>query len=86
MTVSYALPDSKKLNLLLTREFPSVLLGAMRDAYTTHEQYDAAGRKAYLQADGAKIDAVLTSGIVGLKADEVALMPNLKIVSVFAAG
>ena len=84
--MSYALPDSKKLNLLLTREFPSDLLGAMRAAYTTHEQYDPAGRKAYLQANGAKIEAVLTSGIVGLKADEIALMPNLKVVSVFAAG
>lgn len=84
--MSYALPDSKKLNVLVTREFPSVLRNAMRDNYTTHEQFDAAERKAYLQANGAKIEAVLTSGIVGLKADEIALMPNLKIVSVFAAG
>ena len=85
-TAPYALADSKALNLLVTREFQPDLIEPIEAAYTTHQIYDAEERRTYLAAHGAEIEAVLTSGIVGLKADEIALMPNLKIVHVFAAG
>jgi lactate dehydrogenase-like 2-hydroxyacid dehydrogenase len=84
--MTYALKDSKSLNLLVTRDFPADLIDPIRAAYTTYEHYDAAKRLAWLRENGAKIEAVLTSGIVGLKADEIAAMPNLKIAHVFAAG
>jgi len=84
--MSYALTNPKSLNLLVTRDFPEDLIGPIRAAYTTHEHYDAAKRLAWLKENGATIEAVLTSGIVGLKEAEIALMPNLKIVQVFAAG
>jgi lactate dehydrogenase-like 2-hydroxyacid dehydrogenase len=82
----YALPNAKTLNVLVTREFQSELKEPIEANYTAHNHFDAKGRLDWLKANGAKIEAVLTSGIVGLKADEIALMPNLKIVQVFAAG
>ena len=43
-------------------------------------------RDEFLEQHGGEIEAVLTSGMVGLSADEIALMPKLKVVQTFAVG
>jgi len=83
---TYALKDSRALNVLITREFHPELIDPMNAAYTLHHAYEKDERKKLLEAQGAKIQAVLTSGMVGLDADEIALMPNLKVIQTFAVG
>jgi lactate dehydrogenase-like 2-hydroxyacid dehydrogenase len=83
---SYGLTDSHALNMLVTREFHAELIDPLDAAYTLRHAYDKDERKTFLQQHGAEIGAVLTSGMVGLSADEIALMPNLKVVQTFAVG
>lgn len=85
-TQTYALKDSKALNVLITREFHAELIDPLNDAYTLRHAYDAGERKALLEKHGGEIQAVLTSGMVGLSGEEMALMPNLKVVQTFAVG
>jgi lactate dehydrogenase-like 2-hydroxyacid dehydrogenase len=82
----YALKDSRALNVLVTREFHAELIDPLEVAYTLRHSYDTAERKKFLTEHGAEIGAVLTSGMVGLSAEEMALMPNLKVVHTFAVG
>lgn len=84
--VQYPLADSRALNVLVTREFHAEMIDPLDAAYTLRHAYDADERKKYLAEHGAEIQAVLTSGMVGLSAEEMALMPNLKVVQTFAVG
>ncbi len=84
--MQYPLADSRALNVLVTREFHPELIDPMNAAYTLRHAYDADERKKFLAEHGAEIGAVLTSGMVGLSAEEMALMPNLKVVHTFAVG
>ena len=45
-----------------------------------------AERAAAIARNGVQIDAVLTRGPLGLYADEIAALPNLKIICVIGAG
>jgi lactate dehydrogenase-like 2-hydroxyacid dehydrogenase len=83
---TYALKDSRALNVLVTREFHAELIDPLEAAYTLRHAYEKDERKKLLESHGAEIQAVLTSGMVGLDADEIALMPNLKVVQTFAVG
>jgi hypothetical protein len=83
---TYALSDPKALNVLVTREFHAELIDPLEAAYTLRHAYETDERKKFLQEHGAEIGAVLTSGMVGLSAEEIALMPNLKVVHTFAVG
>jgi lactate dehydrogenase-like 2-hydroxyacid dehydrogenase len=86
MALTYALKDSRALNLLITREFHPELIDPLNAAYTLRHAYDKDERKKFLEQHGGEIEAVLTSGMVGLSADEIALMPKLKVVQTFAVG
>lgn len=82
----FALDDPKALHVLLTRELPPLIQAPLIDAYTVHPLYERAERLAWLAKHGAAIEAVVTSGMIGLSDEEMALMPNLRIVQTFAVG
>jgi len=63
---------------------------AHRDAIAEHHDLvyapDAAQRSAAVAAHGAAVDAVLTIGSIGLRADEIDAMPRLSLVCALGAG
>ena len=53
---------------------------------TVHDGLDPASRAEILTRHGADIRAVLTIGTIGLRADEIARMPNLEMISCMGVG
>ena len=60
--------------------FPGGLEG-LEDQFNVNHIMDKDERAAFLQANGNDIEAVLTNGTFGISTDEMALMPNLKHLS-----
>ena len=59
MAQTYALKDSRALNLLITREFHPELIDPLNAAYTLRHAYDKDERKKFLEQHGGEIEAVL---------------------------
>lgn len=59
---------------------------ALRDNFGISEILDDGERTSFLKSNGAAIEAVLTSGTKGVTADEMALMPNLRLICCVGAG
>jgi lactate dehydrogenase-like 2-hydroxyacid dehydrogenase len=76
----------KDIRVLLTREMDPYVERSLDASYTMHKIFNEAERLAFLQAHGGEIDAVVTTGLVGLKANEIALLPNVKVIHAFAVG
>ncbi len=75
-----------KTNLLVNVPvFPGGLDGLSDDFDISHI-LDDQQRTDFLKSDGAAIEAVLTNGTKGLTAEELALLPNLKLISCIGAG
>jgi hypothetical protein len=79
-------PDPKSLNVLVTRDVGTQLTATLEAAYTVHHRHDAEERAAFIAAQGGIIDVVVTSGLIGISAEEMDQMPNLKFVHSFASG
>lgn len=65
--------------------FPGGLDGLMDDFDVNHI-VDEQPRIDYLKSCGTEIEAVLTNGTKGLTPEEMALLPNLKLISCIGAG
>jgi lactate dehydrogenase-like 2-hydroxyacid dehydrogenase len=78
--------NRKDIRVLLTREMDPYVERSLDASYTMFKIFDEAERLAFLQARGGEIDAVVTTGLVGLKANEIALLPNVKVIHAFAVG
>ena len=61
-------------------------LDGLSDNFEVNQILDEPERVEYLKAYGAGIEAVLTNGTKGLKPEEMALLPNLKLISCIGAG
>lgn len=79
-------PDPKSVNVVVTRDVGAALAETLEAAYTVHNLFDADERRRFLGRGGDSIEAVVTSGLIGLGADEMDLMPNLGIIHTFASG
>ncbi len=86
MTDAFENRGRKDIRVLLTREMDPYVEGSLDASYTMHIYFDADERLAFLRSHGAQIDAVVTTGGIGLNADEIALLPNVKIIHAFAVG
>lgn len=78
--------DPKSIHVLVTRDVGRRLAATLEGAYTVHNQFDADERRRYIQANGAIFEVVVTSGLIGLTADDMDHLPNLKIIHTFASG
>jgi lactate dehydrogenase-like 2-hydroxyacid dehydrogenase len=74
-----------KLLLIKAPVFDGLIADLSSD-YEVHNIVDDHERAAYVSDHGDQIDAVLTNGTKGFTAEEMATMPNLKLVSCFGAG
>lgn len=61
-------------------------LDKLADKFDIHQIVDETARTDFLRSHGAAIDAVLTNGTKGLTPDEMAMLPNLKLISCIGAG
>ncbi len=86
MDTSFEDRGRKDICILLTREMDPYVERSLDASYTTHKIFDAQQRLEFLREHGAGIDAVVTTGMIGLNAQEMALLPNVKIVHAFAVG
>ncbi|MEM7641941.1 MAG: 2-hydroxyacid dehydrogenase [Pseudomonadota bacterium] len=59
---------------------------ALAGKFTRHVLFDQADRDAWLAANGAGIEAILTNGHYGVPEDVAAATPNLKVVSSYGVG
>ena len=57
MAQTYALKDSRALNLLITREFHPELIDPLNAAYTLRHAYDKDERKKFLEQHGGEMRA-----------------------------
>ncbi len=78
--------NRKDIRVLLTREMDPYVERSLDASYTTHKIFDEKERLDFLRDRGSEIDAVVTTGLVGLKANEIALLPNVKVIHAFAVG
>ena len=78
--------NRKDIRVLLTREMDPYVARSLEASYTLHSIFDADERRAFLARHGAEIDAVVTTGMIGLDADEIAALPNVRIIHAFAVG
>lgn len=78
--------NRKDIRVLLTREMDPYVERSLDASYTMHKIFDADERLAFLRKHGGEIDAVVTTGLVGLKANEIELLPNVKVIHAFAVG
>ena len=76
----------RDIRVLLTREMDPYVERSLDASYTMHKHFDEAARLEFLHNHGGEIDAVVTTGLVGLTAPEIALLPNVKIIHAFAVG
>ena len=76
----------RDIRVLLTREMDPYVERSLDASYTMHKIFDAAERMNFLRAQGGDIDAVVTTGGIGLRADEIALLPNVRVIHAFAVG
>ena len=79
-------PDPKSLNVLVTRDVGAALTATLEEAYTVHHRHDADARRDFIASQGGIIDVIVTSGLIGISAEEMDQMPNLKFVHSFASG
>lgn len=79
-------PDPKSIQVLVTRDVGEQLAATLEGAYTVHNQFDAAERRRYMEAHGDIFEVVVSSGLIGMSAEEMDLLPNLKIIHTFASG
>jgi lactate dehydrogenase-like 2-hydroxyacid dehydrogenase len=56
------------------------------DDFDINQILDEQERAGFLKSNGAAIEAVLTNGTKGLTTEEMALLPNLKLISCIGAG
>ena len=61
-------------------------LEGLSDDFDINQILDERERAGFLQSNGAAIEAVLTNGTKGLTTAELALLPNLKLISCIGAG
>jgi lactate dehydrogenase-like 2-hydroxyacid dehydrogenase len=61
-------------------------LDGLSDEFDINHIVDEQERAKFLKSDGGAIKAVLTNGTKGLTREELALMPNLKLISCIGAG
>lgn len=78
--------NRKDIRILLTREMDPYVELSLEASYTVHKLFDARERLDFLRARGGEIDAVVTTGLVGLKAQEIDLLPHVKVIHAFAVG
>ena len=74
------------LTLLLLVPIAAEPKAPLLDRYRVIEATDPASRAAAIAAHGAGIDLVLTNGATGFRADEMAALPNLKLLAAQGAG
>lgn len=76
-----------KPDLLILLELSAERVKVLEDGgYTVHDGWNVPDRAAAIKAAGAKIKAVLTSGVTGLKAHEIDMLPNLEMICAIAVG
>ena len=77
---------SDKISLLVLNHLSRAHQARLGERYDVHYAPEAPDRAAAIAAHGARIRAVLTIGVLGLSAEEVAAMPALELVCCMGAG
>ena len=77
---------SDKNSLLVLNHLSRAHQARLGERYDVHYAPEAPDRAAAIAAHGARIRAVLTIGVLGLSAEEVAAMPALELVCCMGAG
>ncbi|NDY92115.1 2-hydroxyacid dehydrogenase [Ideonella livida] len=75
-------PDILQLNPILVPEIQQRL----DDLYTVHRLFEQADPEAYLDAHGARMQAVITGGHTGISNDRLRRLPALKVVAINGVG
>lgn len=78
--------SGRKPRLLLLFELPNASLAELASLYDPTVAPTPDERRRSTQVEGECFDAVLTSGNVGLTADEMDRMPRLQLIGAFGAG
>ena len=74
------------LTLLLLVPIAAEHKALLLERFRVLDAPDAASRAAAIAAHGADVDLVLTNGATGFRADEIALLPKLKLLAAQGAG
>ena len=77
---------SDKISLLVLNHLSRAHQARLGERYDVHYAPEAPDRAAAIAAHGARIRAVLTIGVLGLSAEEMAAMPALELVCCMGAG
>ncbi len=75
-----------KPRLLNTGRLPPALVQRLAEVYRLDDLSQQADAKAFLAANGADIEAVVTSAALGIDAATLAALPNLRVISSFGVG
>ena len=77
---------SDKISLLVLNHLSRAHQARLGERYDVHYAPEAPDRAAAIAAHGTRIRAVLTIGVLGLSAEEMAAMPALELVCCMGAG
>ena len=77
---------AQKPDLLIIRKVSDRMTARLSAEFTVHPLFDQPDQAGFLADHGAAMTAVLTNGHDGLRPDQMAALPNLKIVSSFGVG
>lgn len=75
-----------KPELLVIGPYPEWDIKALEKVYCVHRLWEAADKAGFLAEHAEKIQAIAARGDLGVSADLMARLPNLRIVSVFGVG
>ena len=74
------------LHILQIGRFLPSLEASLAQAYTVHRLDDEVEPVAFLAEQGSRFSAVATSALFGVSAEQIAAMPNLRVISCFGVG
>jgi lactate dehydrogenase-like 2-hydroxyacid dehydrogenase len=72
--------------VLLIGPYPQWDMAALEADYTLHRYYEATNKEALLAKHAGSIRAIATRGELGAKADMIAALPKLEIISCYGVG
>jgi len=73
-------------DVLMIGPYPEWDMGDLEARYSVHKLYEASDKDAAVASIGQKIRAIATRGELGARADLMAKLPNLEIISVYGVG
>ena len=79
-------PTSERLHILQIGRLLPALEEWLRERYATHALDNEPDPVAFLAEQGGRFAGVATSALYGISADQIAALPNLRVISCFGVG